>query len=123
MAIGVHSQEAVKIPRGIHKKMLEPLLQAVGEGITPDFLTDSDQKCTLSHILKEIFGIFSADNSWFKKEKKKMSADSATPFSSSHASQLIPAPQPLSKVQRKGEPQELSSTSLIPMRDLLTWSN
>lgn len=63
MAIGVHSQEAVKIPRGIHKKMLEAFLQAIGESVTPDFLTDSDQKRTLCHILKEIFCIFSADNS------------------------------------------------------------
>lgn len=70
MAVGVHAQEAVKIPRGIHKKVLEPFLQAVGEGVTPDFLTDPDQKCSLSHVLKETFCIFSANNSWFKKEKK-----------------------------------------------------
>lgn len=63
MAIGVHSQEAVKIPRGIHKKVLEPFLQAVGEGVTPDFLTDPDQECSLSHVLQEIFCIFSANNS------------------------------------------------------------
>lgn len=98
MAIGVHSQEAVKIPRGIHKKMLEPFLQAVGEGVTPDFLTDPDQKCALSHILKEIFGIFSADNSCFLKKKKKKSADSATPSPASYPPQIIPAPQPWSKV-------------------------
>lgn len=77
VAIGVHSQEAVKVPRGIHEEVLEPLLQAVGEGVAPDFLTDPDQKCSLSHVLQEIFCILSANDSWFKKEKKKEKEKSA----------------------------------------------
>lgn len=85
VAIGVHSQEAVKVPRGIHEKVLEPLLQAIGEGVAPDFLTDPDQKCSLSHLLKEIFCIFSANDSWFKKKKSQ---------------QVLPAPQPVSKAER-----------------------
>lgn len=87
VAIGVHSQEAVKVPRGIHKEVLEPLLQAVGEGVAPYFLTDPDQKCSLGHVLEEIFRILSANDSWFRKGKKK-------------SQQVLPAPQPVSKAGR-----------------------
>lgn len=87
VAIGVHSQEAVKVPRGIHEKVLEPLLQAIGEGVAPDFLTDPDQKCSLRHVLKKIFCIFSANDSWFKREENK-------------SQQVLPAPQPVSKAGR-----------------------
>lgn len=71
VATGVYPQEAVKVPRGVHEKVLEPILQAVGEGVTPDFLTDPNQKRSLSHVLQEMLCIFSANNSWFKTEKKK----------------------------------------------------
>lgn len=87
VAIGVHSQKAVKVPRGIHEKVLEALLQAIGEGVAPDFLTDPDQKRSLSHVLKEIFCIFSANDSWFKKEKNK-------------SQQVLPAPQACVKGRR-----------------------
>lgn len=52
MAIRVHSQKAVEVARGIHKEVFEASLQAVGQGITPDLLTDPDQKCSLGHILQ-----------------------------------------------------------------------
>ena len=114
MAIGVHSQEAVKIPRGIHKKMLEPFLQAVGEGVTPDFLTDPDQKCTLGHILKEIFGIFSADNSWFKKEKKRKKCPQILqPLS--HPATLPLSSLPLSLCERSRENGSLRSCPALPL--------
>lgn len=94
MAIGVHSQEAVEVPRGIHQEVLEPRLPAVGEGVAPDFLTDPDQKRSLGHVLEEIFCILSANDSWFRKEKKK-------------SQQVPPAPQPVSKAGYAGAVQLL----------------
>ena len=111
MTIGVHSQEAVKIPRGIHKKVLEPFLQAIGQGVSPDFLTYPDQKCSLSHVLKEIFCVFSANNSWFKKRKQENLAGSVTSLTTLHWS-------PCSSASVKGRegPWGVSSTCLRPLR-------
>lgn len=63
VAIGVNPQKAVEVPRGIHKEVLEASLQTVGQGVAPDFLTDPDQECSLSHVLQKILCIFSANNS------------------------------------------------------------